>query len=187
MLSRTGDLSARKEVSEGCRSGCFRRLFMLRTRKLIRSVSTSPLHPSIPTISIFCTGGGKSRLTLELIDASQPDTDKHDTPLLHLSHPAAALVTYGPRDADRFYSNGLDLPLAMRTPMFFPRILNALLGRILTFPIPTIAAINGHAFAGGFTLALAHDFRVMKNEDGRFQKWLCMNEVGGYPSYAAGT
>lgn len=56
---------------------------------------------------------------------------------------AAALVTYGSRDADRFYSNGLDLPLATRTPLFFPRILNAALARFVTFPIPTVAAING--------------------------------------------
>jgi len=90
---------------------------------------------------------------------------------------AAALVTYGPRDADRFYSNGLDLPLAVRTPLFFPRILNALFARFLTFPIPTVAALNGHAFAGGFCMALAHDFRVMKNGDGKGQIWLCMNEV----------
>lgn len=76
----------------------------------------------------------------------------------------------------------------MTTHMFFPRVLNALLGRFLTFPIPTIAAINGHCFAGGFTLALAHDFRVMKQAEGKSQIWCALNEidfganVGCFPS-----
>lgn len=65
----------------------------------------------------------------------------------------------------------------MTTHMFFPRVLNALLGRFLTFPIPTIAAINGHCFAGGFTLALAHDFRVMKQAEGKGQIWCALNEI----------
>lgn len=49
--------------------------------------------------------------------------------------------------------------------------------RLLTFPLITVAAINGHCFAGGFLLALACDFRVMREElDGR-RAWCCMNEV----------
>jgi enoyl-CoA hydratase/carnithine racemase len=39
--------------------------------------------------------------------------------------------------------------------------------------VPTIAAINGHAFAAGFILALACDYRVMTS--GR--AWCSMNEV----------
>ncbi|THG97668.1 hypothetical protein EW145_g7571 [Phellinidium pouzarii] len=53
---------------------------------------------------------------------------------------------------------------------------NPLLARLLTFPIPVIAAINGHCFAGGFMLALACDYRVMT--DGRERRaWCCMNEI----------
>ncbi len=39
---------------------------------------------------------------------------------------------------------------------------------MLTFPRPTVAALNGHAFAGGGMLALAHDFSVMRADRGYF-------------------
>ena len=35
-----------------------------------------------------------------------------------------------------------------------------LLGRMAVFPVPTIALVTGHAFAGGCMFALAHDYRV---------------------------
>ncbi|KAH9515121.1 Enoyl-CoA delta isomerase 2, mitochondrial [Bulinus truncatus] len=43
----------------------------------------------------------------------------------------------------------------------------------MCYPLPTLAAINGHAFAGGALVAFAHDLRTMKTERG----WLCFNEV----------
>jgi Delta3-Delta2-enoyl-CoA isomerase len=87
----------------------------------------------------------------------------------------AALVTIG--GEEKFYSNGLDLAWLSgdgqaEAPEFIKTVLK-FLGRIMAFPIPTAAAINGHAFAAGAMLALAHDFRVMRADRGYF----CLPEV----------
>lgn len=89
----------------------------------------------------------------------------------------AALVTTG---TDKFYSNGLDLDWmgtlapderAQSGQMITDTI--RLLGRLASFPMFTVAAINGHAFAGGAMLTLAHDARVMRTDRG----FWCLPEV----------
>ncbi|KAI8366502.1 ClpP/crotonase-like domain-containing protein [Choanephora cucurbitarum] len=82
---------------------------------------------------------------------------------------AMALVTVG---NDKIFSNGLDLMHAIEYQPFMDIYLTVL-RRFVTFCIPTVAAINGHAFAGGCMLALAHDYRVMRSDRG----FMCMNEV----------
>lgn len=84
-----------------------------------------------------------------------------------------ALVTTG---TGKFYSGGLDLDWIMRNvdqrDPYLERV-HGLFARILTLPMPTVAAINGHAFAAGGMLALAHDHRVMRADRGYF----CLPEV----------
>lgn len=79
---------------------------------------------------------------------------------------AAALVTMG---EGKFFSNGLSLSLENRGSMENMQLIDkfhALLKRMLTFPMPTIAAISGHAVAGGCMFALAHDYRFMRADKG---------------------
>ncbi|KAI9493699.1 ClpP/crotonase-like domain-containing protein [Zychaea mexicana] len=80
-----------------------------------------------------------------------------------------ALVTVGD---SKFFSNGLDLRHAHSYLPFMDNYI-LMVKKLLTFTIPTVAAINGHAFAGGCLLALAHDYRVMRTERG----YMCMNEI----------
>ena len=39
--------------------------------------------------------------------------------------------------------------------------------------MPTMSVINGHTFAGGLFLALAHDFRTMRADYG----FMCLSEI----------
>jgi Delta3-Delta2-enoyl-CoA isomerase len=73
----------------------------------------------------------------------------------------------------KFYSNGLNYETVVKDPSFFRSSLYPLWRRLLTFPMPTIALINGHAFAGGLMTAMMHDYRVMNPERG----FLCLNEL----------
>jgi Delta3-Delta2-enoyl-CoA isomerase len=86
---------------------------------------------------------------------------------------ARAVVTTG---GGKFYSNGLDLNFMAANPDASEANLidvHALLARVLAFPAPIVAAVQGHAFAAGAMLALAHDLIVMRADRGYF----CLPEV----------
>ncbi|ULE34854.1 enoyl-CoA hydratase-related protein [Mycobacterium sp. IDR2000157661] len=84
-----------------------------------------------------------------------------------------AVVTTG---AGKFYSNGLDLDFMAANPDAAEANLasvHGLFARVLAFPAPIVAAVQGHAFAAGAMLALAHDQIVMRGDRGYF----CLPEV----------
>ena len=84
-----------------------------------------------------------------------------------------AVVTTG---VGKFYSNGLDLDFMSSNPDAAEsnlRDVHALFARVLAFPAPIVAGIQGHAFAAGAMLALAHDLCVMRGDRGYF----CLPEV----------
>ncbi|KAF9970626.1 dodecenoyl-CoA isomerase [Actinomortierella ambigua] len=83
---------------------------------------------------------------------------------------ATALITRG---QDKFYSNGLSFERALAVPNFTENIFMPMLNKILLFTLPTVACMNGHAFAGGCLMAMAHDYRVMRGDRG----FMCMNEI----------
>lgn len=89
---------------------------------------------------------------------------------------AGALVIVGNRAQDKFFCNGFDYQSVISDPNWFAVTFDPLLVRLLTFPIPTVVAINGHCFAAGFIFSLACDYRVMTDGSKR-NSWVCMNEV----------
>ncbi|GLJ51415.1 hypothetical protein SUGI_1092800 [Cryptomeria japonica] len=75
---------------------------------------------------------------------------------------AAALVT---ASQGKYFSNGLDLRWIAEDPNARLDIIRDkfenVLATFMRVGIPTVAAIGGHAAAGGLILALAHDYRFM--------------------------
>ena len=121
---------------------------------------------------------GENRFNRAFLDAFHAALDE-----VERSSGPAALVTTG---EEKFYSNGLDLGWlsgdgSAQAGEFIHDFLR-FFGRLVAFPVPTVAAMNGHAFAGGAMLALAHDFRVMRADRGFF----CLPEVDIKLPFAAG-
>ncbi len=90
----------------------------------------------------------------------------------------AALVTASA--SEKFFSNGLDLDWLAAVGQHeggdrkvFGDEFMKLMGRLITLPLPSVCAINGHAFGAGFMTALCHDVRLMRADRG----FICANEV----------
>ena len=87
---------------------------------------------------------------------------------------ASALVLTG---EGRAFSAGLDLPEVSRLDRGalerFIRRFSEVMLRVFALPVPVVAAINGHAIAGGCVLAMQADVRLAAEGDYR----IGLNEV----------
>jgi enoyl-CoA hydratase/carnithine racemase len=108
---------------------------------------------------------------------SLSEIDAHlDTVVAYAGQPdtPCALVTTG---TGKFFSNGLDLDWMMSgeadDPMAMVSDMMRMCARVMSLPMPTVAAVNGHAFAGGAMFTLAHDHVLMRQDRG----YWCVNEA----------
>lgn len=126
-------------------------------------------------IAVLTLGDDENRFSPDWLDAVNAALDE-------VEKDGQALVTTG---VGKFYTNGLDLDWLMangeRTQWYVNRV-QQLFGRVLTLPVPTVAAVNGHAFGAGSMLAVAHDYRVMRDDRGYF----CFPEVDIRIPFTAG-
>ena len=79
--------------------------------------------------------------------------------------PPRALVT---TSSGEFFSIGFDLDWIAANPDGVTALvasMHEVVARVLELPAPTVAALRGHAFAGGGLFALAHDYRVMREDE----------------------
>jgi enoyl-CoA hydratase/carnithine racemase len=113
-------------------------------------------------IAILDLGDDENRFSPSFLDEFDAQLDEA------VGAGAQGLVTTA---GGKFYTNGLDLDWlaanAEQTQWYVGRV-QAMLARMLTLPVPTAAAVVGHAFGAGAMLALAHDFRVMRADRGFF-------------------
>ncbi|ADP78591.1 enoyl-CoA hydratase/isomerase family protein [Pseudofrankia inefficax] len=119
-------------------------------------------------VYVLDLGDGENRFTkdwLVEVEALLSEIEATDGP--------KALVTVA---RGKIWSNGLDLDwMIAHTDELTDYLgsVQALFARVLTLPLVTVAALQGHAFAGGAMLSLAHDFQVMRADRG----FWCLPEV----------
>jgi enoyl-CoA hydratase/carnithine racemase len=115
---------------------------------------------------------GENRLNDDMLAEFQAALDTIE----HTEGKGALVIT---SSDPKFWSNGIDLNFVQEkggmqylVTEFAPR-LDRLLLRLARFPLPVIACLSGHAYAGGALIAAACDFRTMRADRGRF----CFPEV----------
>ncbi|XP_042012892.1 enoyl-CoA delta isomerase 1, peroxisomal-like [Salvia splendens] len=120
------------------------------------------------------TGETDHRLNPELLDSITAAVAQVKSE----STPSTALITTA---QGKFFSNGYDQAWALADPTrpkIISKKLRLLVEDLISLPMPTIAAVNGHASAAGFILALTHDYLLMRRDRG----YLYMSELDiGYP------
>ncbi len=108
-------------------------------------------------IAVLRIENGKvNAIDLELLEAMREEMES-----LLRQRPRAVVLT----GTGRNFSAGLDLVrLIEEDAEYLGRLLPALheaLVGLFTLPLPVVAAVNGHAIAGGFVIACACDFRLV--------------------------
>jgi enoyl-CoA hydratase/carnithine racemase len=110
---------------------------------------------------------------IQLLTRALDVIDSHD--LLSTTHNKSLIITgLGGQEQHKFFSNGLDLqwfasaPSSSR-PVMIEQFCSLILARILTLPMRTIAAIQGHCIGAGLFLALSCDYRLMRSKRGYVQ------------------
>lgn len=116
------------------------------------------------------TGAGEHRLNPNLLSSLRSALSRLKS---DPSASSSALITTA---HGKFFSNGYDLDWAQSSE---PRLqlmsssLRSLIHDLICLPMPTIAAVTGHASAAGMMLALSHDYVVMRRDRG----FLYMSEM----------
>jgi Delta3-Delta2-enoyl-CoA isomerase len=125
-------------------------------------------------VAVVTLNEGENRLNLDFLQKFMDALDH-----VEKQTDANVLVVRG-ADA-KIFSNGIDLEWLMpimqkndaATARKFIENMMALFRRIVLYPMPTIVAMTGHAFAGGAILSCYFDFRFMRSDRG----FMCFPEV----------
>ncbi|HXB16986.1 MAG TPA: enoyl-CoA hydratase/isomerase family protein [Solirubrobacteraceae bacterium] len=112
-------------------------------------------------------GEGHNRFNGDFVESLEACLDE-----VEAAAPCALVTTA----RGKVFSSGLDLEwMAAQGERAMDHLVRVheLLARVLEIGVPTVAALQGHTYAAGAMLALAHDERVMRDDRG----WFCLPEV----------
>lgn len=119
-------------------------------------------------VAVATWNDGENRINRDSVDRIGQILDE----VTAKAGPRALVVT----GTGKFFSNGLDLDRFENDQEEFDytfKALERLMGRLVVLPFYSVAAINGHAFAGGAMISSAFDWRIMRSDRG----FWCLNEV----------
>ncbi|XP_026435246.1 enoyl-CoA delta isomerase 2, peroxisomal-like [Papaver somniferum] len=114
------------------------------------------------------TGDDEHRLTPTLIESIRISLKQVRTD----AKPGSVLITTA---QGKFFSNGFDLKYAAAAGSAsgsYDRLrgmsdsFKFVVADLFSLPMPTVAAVSGHAAAAGFLLALSHDYVLMRKDKG---------------------
>jgi len=118
-------------------------------------------------VAVLTWNEGENRINLDSLARLNALLDELES----VEGPLSLVLT----GSGKFFCNGLDLERFGDRDEFVETLhrLEHTIGRLLVFPAYTVAALNGHAFAGGALISCAFDYRVMREDRG----YWCMNEA----------
>jgi Delta3-Delta2-enoyl-CoA isomerase len=125
-------------------------------------------------VAIISLNSGENRFNNDFLDAFLSVIDD-------VENKTSARTMIVTSSHEKIFSNGIDLDWLsgfisagrLDEVKQFLYKQNEMFKRLVTSPLITIAAISGHAFAGGAIMACAFDFRLMRSDRGFF----CFPEV----------
>ncbi|XP_072979537.1 enoyl-CoA delta isomerase 2, peroxisomal-like [Typha angustifolia] len=122
------------------------------------------------------TGSGEHRLNPTLLTSIRSHLARIRSDTASDPNRPAALVTAA---EGKFFSNGFDLAWAYSASTSaadrrrMTELHRRLVADLVSLPMPTVAAVTGHASAAGVILALSHDYLLMRADRG----FLYMSEM----------
>lgn len=125
-------------------------------------------------IGIIRMNNGENRHNLDFANSMNQVIDE----VISNTEITSLIITSG---SEKYWSLGVDVDwvgsmLAQKKNdkvKAFMYAMNQVFSKILLYPVPVIAALNGHTFGNGAILACACDFRMMRKDRGFF----CFPEV----------
>lgn len=142
-----------------------------------RSDQMCSLQRSGNIFILTLTGSGEHRFNPQLLDSirsslRQVRSDVESAVSTDSSSNFVLITTA----EGKFFSNGYDIDwerTSMNQMILMDDKLKSVVSDLITLPMPTIAAVSGHASAAGFIFAMSHDYIVMRRDRG----FLYMSEL----------
>ena len=130
----------------------------------------------LETVSLEVRDTGVAVMTLKEITFTRKMIREIDSLLTKLEQTEGPMCLVTRSVHPKIFSAGLNLDIFRGDVFDVTNFLNEfsrIVGRVLELPFPSVALINGHLVAGGLMFVMAHDYRIMVDNNSK----IMMNEI----------